>query len=295
METKTERLIQRLQVGFSHNGNYIRDIEFLPSNGVAETIFTEKIPEKPYTWISKVITIATKSLGDIQVGQTARMEYAKTGGITVPPIVKEITLAEANTVLLEIHRTVWENLIKDQEVICKYCGHKFRMDIDLDNVQFSDEDKERLASQDEWSTLTVNLKTPFIFESIGARDKIFPEFDGREFNSLVFRIPLLGDALKQEKYFTNTIQFWRRIAMDCLVEVNYINDAGVVEESLPKEAIAMMGLTLFNQKLSAGDLKEVRNVLREGVPVIMFWYEEQCTSCKRMTPVTVEASNFFGD
>ena len=125
-----------------------------------------------------------------------------------------------------------------------------------------------------------------------------PEFMGVTdivYNRFVFRVPTLGDAIRQERHFSDSIGFWRRIAMDCLVAVQHVED-GMVTDTLPSEFHTWYGLKIFNEYLMSKDLREIRNALIEYLPTLPFAYYEPC-GCdeQREIPMTMEASNFFSE
>lgn len=291
MESKN--YLKKAYVGIRFGGEKLTDVELLPSNGISERIFSNRLIDRAYTWMGNVLSAGIKRVGNISVGEKVRDEYLRTRGISIPAVILATPLADVNTLLVEIHRTLWLNIIRNQEAICKYCGEPMRVDIDLDRIVFEEEDLSKLDK--DWEYQIADLKSPYKFSALGKKDdKLYAEFDGLSYNRLVFRIPVLADAIKHEKISSDSVMFWRNIALDCLVAVQDVQNNIVVGE-LPIEAIRAMGIRLFDLHLSSTDLINIRTILREELPALPFYYEEECANahCRRMTPVTMEASSFF--
>lgn len=286
-----------LPIGLRINGESHKNVELLKTNGVAEKIFTKKIPEKPFTWQGNIVSAAVKSIGSIEIGVDVRKKYLEDGSVTIPQAVLNLPLAEINTLLVEIHRRVWVSFIPKQEIICKYCGKKLIADIDLDKIDYLPETKEKMELLPDYDYITVDLPEGFEAPDIPKlTDK--PEYQGVTdviYNRFVFRVPTLGDAIRQERHFSDSIGFWRRIGMDCLVAIQHVED-GEVTDTLPQEFHTWYGLKIFNEYLMNKDLREIRNALIDYLPTLPFAYYEPC-GCdeQREIPMTMEASNFFSE
>lgn len=292
-----EGLFFELPIGLRLNGEVHKEVELLKTNGVAEKIFVKKLSEKPFTWQGNVVATAVKRIGNIEVGAEVRRKYLEDGAVTIPLPILKLPLAEINTLLVEIHRRVWVSFIPKQEIVCKYCGRKLIADIDLDKIDYLPESKEKLENITDYDFINVDLKDGFVPVAIPKlTDK--PEYAGVtdvEFNRFVFRVPTLEDAIRQERYFTDSIGFWRRIAMDCLVEVQRVVDDKVTDV-LPKEFHTWYGLKIFNEYLSGKDLREIRTQLTEYLPTLPFAYYDTCGCDEQRTiPMVMEASNFFSE
>lgn len=287
-----------IPVGLHYNGEVAREVELLKTNGVAEKIFTKRIPEKPFTWQGNVVAAAVKRIGNFEIGAEVREQYLRDGSVTIPALVKGITLADINTLLVEIHRRVWMSQIPKQEVICKYCGRKLFADIDLDKIDFLPDEKEKLNNPAfDYEHIVVDLVDGFEAPEIAKlTDK--PEWSGVTeylYNRFTFRVPVLGDAIKNEAYVQDSISFWRRIAMDCLVSIECVEDGEVVA-TLPEEFHTWYGLKIFNECLMNKDLKAIRDALTSYLPTLPFAYYEPC-GCdeQREIPMVMEVSNFFSE
>mgnify|MGYP000872654188 CR=1 FL=1 len=293
-----DSLFFELPTGLRMNGEVHKEVELLKTNGVAEKIFTKRISDKPFTWQGYIVSAAVKRIGNIEIGAEVRKKYLEDGSVTIPLAVMKLPLAEVNSLLVEIHRRVWVNFIPKQEVICKNCGRKIVVDIDLDRIDYSQEDKDKMKSPEmDFEHIVVDLKDGFIPPAIkGVTDKEkYLGLTDVEFNRITFRVPLLEDAINQEKYFSDSITFWRRIAMDCLVSIEKINSKGEVIETLPKEFHTWYGLRILNEYLSAKDLRTIRNELIGHLPTLPFVYEDTCPYCELETPMVMEVSNFFSE
>lgn len=287
-----------LPVGLSVNGETHRNVELLRTNGIAEKVFTTKLSEKPFTWQANVVSVATKSIGTIEIGADARKSYQENGSVTIPDAVMYLPLAELNTMIVEIHRRCWVSKIPKQEVPCKYCGKRLLVDIDLDKIEYSKESMEKLEAPFNTEEFDVMLEDGFIPPVIPKiTDK--PEYAGiteTEFNRMTFRVPLVHDAIKHEAHASDSIGFWRRIAMDCLLSIDKVDEKGEVVESLPANLIQIYSLKILNEYLSGIDLKTIRREITEYLPTLPFAYYEECGCDRKLEiPVAMEASNFFSE
>lgn len=293
-----EGLFFELPVGLRMNGEVHKEVELLKTNGVAEKIFVKKISEKPFTWQGNIVSAAVKRIGTVEIGAEVRKKYLEDGSVTIPYSVLKLPLAEVNTLLVEIHRRVWVSFVPKQEIICKYCGKKLIADINLDKIDYSPEAKQMMSDIFDYEHIIVELKdgfTPPAIPKITDKEEYLGITD-TEFNRLIFRVPLLEDAIRHEKYFSDSIGFWRRIAMDCLLAVEKVDMDGHVTDTLPTEFHTWYGLKIFNEYLSGKDLRAIRNGLLEHLPTLPFAYYEPC-GCdeQREIPMVMEASNFFSE
>ena len=286
-----------LPIGLRLNGEVHKEVELLKTNGVAEKIFLKKISEKPFTWQGNIVSAAVKNIGSVEIGAEVRKKYLEDGAVTIPRPVLLLPLAEINTLLVEIHRRAWVSFIPKQEIICKYCGRKLIADIDLDKIDYLPETKERMEELLDYEYIVVDLQggfTPPAIPKITDKEE-YRGITETEYNRFVFRVTFLEDAIRHEKYFTDSIGFWRRIAMDCLVEVQKVEGSDIVD-TLPKEFHTYYGLKIFNEYLMGKDLRSIRSALTEHLPTLPFAYYEVCgCSEQREIPMTMEASNFFSE
>lgn len=292
-----ESLNFELPVGLMLGADVHKAVELLKTNGVAEKVFTKRISDKPFTWQGNIIAIAVGSIGDIQIGTEVRKKYLEDGTVTIPNEVLSLTLADTNTLLVEIHRRTWVSKIPNQEIICKYCGKKLIAEIDLDKIDYLPETKKQMELSPNYREISINLKDGFIPSSLGKiteQDK-YAGITSTEYNRVVFRPPLLSDAIHNEKYFSDSIGFWRRIALDCMVAIQRIENDEVID-TLPAEFHTWYGLRLFNEFLSGYDLRNIRKTLLEFLPTLPFAYYQPCGCDEaRDIPMVMDASNFFSE
>lgn len=294
-------------VKFIYNNELIDRAELLKTNGIAEEVYLKKFPEKPYTWIANVISIGIGSLNNIPVGTIARTQYEKSGQVFIPDIVKHLPLAEANSMLPEIHRRVWKNTLPHQEILCKYCGQKAVVEIELDELKFDAEDLQKLeensgAYEYLYVDLTESLSLTDWVRSM-KREKEMSELIDVGFNRLVFRIPTLADAIKHERFATtDSIKFWRKIAFECLTNIQAVSidpenptAPARIDMEVPTDSFVWLGEALMNKYLDSEDLAQIRYALREEIPTLPFAYEDLCPHCNRNTPYIMEASAFFSE
>lgn len=288
-----------LPVGLRINGEVHKEVELLKTNGVAEKIFVKRLAEKPFTWQGNIVSAAVKKIGNIEIGADVRKKYLEDGSVTIPFAVLKLPLAEVNTLLVEIHRRVWVSFVPKQEIICKYCGKKLIADIDLDKIDYLPEAKEKIDNTlYDYEHIVVDLKDGFIPPALSkiTEKEEYAGLTETEFNRFVFRVPLLEDAIRHERYFSDSVGFWRRIAMDCLLSVECVDGDGNVLDTLPREFHTWYGLKIFNEYLSGKDLRAIRNALIDYLPTLPFAYYEPC-GCdeQREIPMVMEASNFFSE
>lgn len=293
-----EGLYFELPVGLQLNGEVHKEVELLSTNGVAEKVFLKKTAEKPFTWQGNVVSIAVKCIGGIEIAPECRKKYLEDNSVTIPSTVLALSLADVNTLMVEIHRRVWESVLPKQEIICKYCYKKLVQDIDLDKIVLLPETVEKISDISfNYSELSAKLRdgfTPVAIPKITDKEE-YVGLTETVFNTFIFRPPLLSDAIRNEAYISDAIGFWRRLAMDCLVGVQRIEEGEIVA-TLPKEFLTYYGLKIFNEYLSAKDLKVVREMLTSYLPTLPYAYYDKC-GCEeqREIPMIMEASSFFSE
>lgn len=293
-----KELTFELPVGLSLRGETHKNVELLRTNGVAEKIFLTKTPERPFTWQGNVLSAGIKSIGTIQVGVDVRRQYLENNSVTIPEAILKLPLAEVNTLLVEIHRRLWKSYIPKQEIICKYCGKRLIADIDLDKITYNEEEMEKFDSVTDYEHIVVNLEdgwTPLPIPKITGRSE-YQGITETNYNRFVFRVPLLEDAIRRESSASDSIGFWRKIAMDCLLDIQYVNENGEKVDSLPEELRFAYGLKIFNEYLTARDLRAIRTAITEFLPTLPYAYYEPC-GCdqQREIPMVMEASSFFSE
>lgn len=303
-----ENLNVKMLVGYPVAGIYTRDVQLLRSNAITEEIATRKLPQNPYTWIANVISCFAGQIGSANVAESVRKQYLDTGTVVIPQVVKDMPLADANSLLLDIHRLCWKNLLSNQKIICKTCTRSLIVDVDLNNIKPDEKGLKFLSETPEVSHLFVDLKDPISFAELvkkieavnaGNVDAEVKDASLATYNRLVFRVPKLSDAIKNEDHVSRNIDFWRRMALDTLTAVQNvrIDDKGTatVMDEFPIHLVNGLGLKLFFY-FSGEDLRLIRNTLIEELPTMPFAYEDTCP-CDRQSkiPYIMEATDFFSE
>lgn len=288
-----------LPIGLDWQGETHKEVELLEVNGVAEKIFLKKLAEKPFTWQGNVISAGVKSIGSVNIGADVRDKYLKEGAVTIPAPVLSLPLCEVNTLLVEIHRRLWEHEIPKQSCLCRHCGREMIVDIDLNRIDFSEESKQLLESRadEPFADIVANLRrgfTPPPIKKVTDKEE-YSWIPSTTFNRFIFRIPTLKDAIDHEKYFSDSVVFWRYIAYACLQEIQQVDSEGNVLSTLPREFHTYYGMKIFNEVLTAKDLKIIRSAMVESLPTLPFAYEDICPYCEKSTPMVMEASSFFSE
>lgn len=301
MRKQKSELTFNLGLGLNYASQIVKNVELLRTNGAAEKVFTEKLPSKPYTWYGNVISMATKSIGDFQIGQAVRDEYLKNESVNIPDEVHALYFADANSMIVEIHRRSWQNLIPEQKIMCQFCPKHRVMDIDLNRIEYHKEDLDFFRDNEGMETIIIDLEEGFYFRSptTGTVENPgnYDSYNGKLVNRLIYRIPTLGDAIRNEEVADDSIQFWRQIAFDCMIGMYCVDEedeSKVIE--IPRDVNALMGMKLYSTELCSRDLRNIREGLREAIPTLPFAYEEDCGCPQhKQIPVVMEASNFFGE
>lgn len=288
-----------LGVGLNVDGTFVKELSLLRTNGIAEEVFLRRTSDKPYTWIGSVISVATDHIGPVSIGSEVRDEYMKSGSVLIPQTVKQLPLADANSLLVDIHRRVWQNLLPKQEILCKYCAKKLTADVDLDRIDYLEEDKPKVASEMPLEFIVCDLEDGFVLNPLLTKLKKeeLTYLKDAVFNRMIFRVPTLGDAIRNEKHATDSILFWRRMAQDCLVKLqSYDSNKKEVRTEFPEDLFISLGLDLYKAYMSQNDLRIVRKGLREELPTLPFAYFDECPCPeKREIPYVMEASSFFSE
>ncbi|NLR94865.1 hypothetical protein [Flammeovirga agarivorans] len=285
----------KLDVTYSFSGDRVEEATLLPINGAAEKIFTKRNSEKPFSWFANVISAGCSQLGRHSSAEEVRKKFAESGDVKIPQVVLAMPMAVANTLLLEIHRHLWEDLLENQEVICKYCTKTLAMDVDLHKIDYSEEDYEKIDEADgEFDVLTTKLTEGYVYKSPKKRGELVePELDGITFNQFEFRAPTLRDCIQHENSYDDDIEFWRKIAMNCIIGIKQVSDSGEIISELPSELFKRKGLKVFDQ-IFRKDLQAIRNCVRDEIPALSFAYEDTCAcSMSKQIPVSAQSGNLF--
>lgn len=291
----------KLPVGFTVNGEYTRDVQLLRSNAASEEVSTRKLGEKPYTWIAYVISMHVAKIGSIEVAEKVRKTYLETGEVIIPEVVKNMPIADANTLLLEIHRKSWNNLVPEQKIVCRQCNKTLTLDVDLDNITLPEKAISYVDENVTFEGITVDLEFPLVFNDLIKKftkddlNKDMLEYMDVEFNRLVLSVPTLRNCIKHEVHSSRTLEMWRRIGLDLITNIQKVEDTGAISYEFPLIRAVSLGLNFF-MLMDGVDLKKFRHSLIEELPTMPFYYEVECPcDMKKSIPIAMEATNFFSE
>ena len=288
----------RLSIGYPVEGRYSRDLLLLPADTVSEEVFTKKLSGKPYTWIGNLIAVSAASIGGVIVPET-RTSYLKNKTVVIPQIIRDMPLADANSMLVEIHRRLWQNLMPKQTIMCKFCSESLIADIDLNRIELSTEAKELISDDKEFLGLQCDLPVPFSLQPFAEKIKTivdgFPETLTAKYNRILFKIPTLGIAINNERLANDPLKLWKKIALDCLEAIQEVDADGKVISEFPREQMHVIPEVTFYNCLGVGkNSAAVRYTLQEELPSMPFDYTEECGCPRaRQIPFAMEASSFF--
>ena len=294
-----------LLIGVQVGDEVLKEVVPLPANGVAERVVFSKTQEKIYTWMGRVITVLTKEIEGVPIGEKARENYAKTRSIAIPDIVKQFTLGDVMTAMIRLHASCWEDTFEEVPYKCVSCGHEATATIHLDRFSVADKFKDEVlsgAATEKYSNYTVVLNTPFEFVSPQNKNGefMYPDIHGLPVFKLNFRAPVLGDAIKHEKLHNKSpenIDFWMAMAKECLVsaEVAMDENASATEVIEKTDIRSIYGDRLFQDILARKDLANIRKTLRDEMPFVEYFHDIECHDCGSETPLFLEPDNFFSE
>ncbi len=281
-----------LPVGISADGAIVKEITLANTSGTAEEVYTSKpSASKLYTWLGEVISVSVQEIAGIPVYHT----FMKTFNTTrmIPPVVKKLPLNDVGTLILQIQRECWQDIIPNQRVMCQKCGTDFTADIDLKKIEIEVEGKE-------YPFIDIKLSKTY---TINHPEDIYDQFKGESFNCIRFRVPTLGDAIRHEKLNIEEITFWRTMAFECaedflMVETEFNEDLGREVEIRREVSVApgyvnQRGTLIFKNDLSTMDLRRVRTGLTGELPSAKMYYEDTCACGKYQVPFYTAVDNFF--
>ena len=267
--------------GVDVNGYRVTTASIADVAGRAEEIFTTRPSKtKLYTWFGRVLSVAIGDIGGVPIAS----EFLKTveSSKTIPALVKKISFIDAGTLLLQVHRECWEDILPEQEITCTKCGSTFIADVDLNRIEIPKPLEEPVEA------ITVKLSKDYSI----VKSDAFSEFQDETFNRITFRVPLLEDAIRNEGLATDEVKFWRRMAFDLLLSIEHESEDGAITQ-IPKKYMAGRGMMLFNKDLRAVDLRKIRRAMQETIPSALLFYEDACKVCGEDTKYFANVNSFF--
>lgn len=278
-------------------------------NGISEKIIKDKTPGKPYTWIARVLTATIESIGGTEVYNAVASKYHTKGVLKledIPEVVKKMAFADASNLLVESHRQLWADTLKEQSVTCMVCHKQFDADLELNRIDFREEDKqaaellrEAAKAGETGFSIVVDLVKGLTIDWIkvqGNESKSsLGEYAGAKITQLIYRPATLGDYLLREDLVEDEVQFDRAIAFDTCVGVTVKLPNGEEVKNAPMALITSMGNALYDMKLSRKDLAVISEKLFTTIPVMPLYYKDTCPCPKRLDiPITCNPASFFG-
>lgn len=265
-----------LPIGFKIDGREIKELPIAETKSFAEKIYTKKPKQgKAHTWFAEVISASVESIDGVNIASD--FEKSK----EIPSLVKQIPFLDAGSLVLQIQKNCWEPIISDQVIRCSNCGTRLTVDIELDKIEIPTTDKVV-------TEFSVKLTQPHY---INTGIELLSEFEGIAYNKLHFRVPTLGDAIRHEGIAKDEIEFWKRLAFDCLIGLSYVDNG--TEEPISNKYKTARGMKVFDSDLNTKQLKELRKGLQLTLPSMKTYYEEECSECNEVTQYYAQSSDFF--
>lgn len=265
------------------DGQVYKKAPLAETTGEAEMIFTSRPSEtKMYSWFGEVISAAIANIG----GNPIASEFFKKKGKdrVIPKAIKDLDFTDAGSLVLQVHRECWEDIIEEQHISCRNCGHSFKTDVDLNKIKVPFDEK-----QEKLKEVKVVLKKDYTVPDI----ELFDEIKGTPYNTLTFRVIKLGDAIRNEGLGKKEVEFWRRLCFDTLDKISYTDRETEEEIELPSKFKTGRGMVLFNKDLNSKELKHIRKSVQTATPSAKLFYEDECPSCKKDTPFFANVNAFF--
>lgn len=269
-------LPQGLKLSEEEDG-VLRELPIAPTTGEAEKVFTKKPNNQTlYSWFGRIVSAAVESIDGVPVS----VPFLKDATKQIPDAVKNLTIADVGSLLIQIQRECWQPVIENQQIKCTSCGANLSTDVELHRIE--------VEVPEEVHPFDVKI-------ALGSRYKVvtgleaYSEYEGKTYDTATFRAPTLRDALKYEKIAQDEVNFWRRISLDCLLELSD-SESG---EVLGMDFINKRGMVLMNKDWNTITLKNVRFKLQTSYPSAKFFYEDECDRCGAMTPFFASVQNFF--
>jgi hypothetical protein len=269
--------------------------EVTPYYGGADTekIYTqEKSSSGLYSWFGEVLSASIASIGEHKIASEFFESLSK--GKKIPEQVLNISICDVGNLMVQIQRSCWTDKIKNQDTICKWCGDGVTIpEIDLNELAIPHSPETGIIDR-----IVVTLDQTYIIKT-GA--EAFKDYEGHKYNTIIFRVPLLKDAIRHEKISGDEILFWRNIAFDCIVDLCYTptdeeSANGEPTDYIGIKFVQMRGKLLFNSDWRTQTLKLIREKLQSSDELkgVQMYYDDECPCpMKKKIPYFVNPSGFF--
>jgi len=273
----------KLVNGVEVAGEIIYELPIAETTGIAETVYT-RVPEENdlYEYFAEILSVSIRNIGKEPIAAPFVNDFNKTR--TIPLLIKKLGFLDVGTLILQIHRECWEDVLPRQKLSCINCGRSFEAEVDLNKIIIPERINNRVTE------VVVNLKKDYKIKY--KTSDAFKEFKGLEFNTLVFRNITLQDALNNQGVATEEVILWRNFASDTLLRLEYRKN-GVVEEVIPDVYKQGRAGLIFSRDLGTKQLRLVREGLQKAYPSANMYYEDKCPHCRKNTPYVFNTQNFF--
>jgi hypothetical protein len=273
------------------DGSIIKELPIYKGGAEVEKVYTsDKSTSSLYSWFADVISASISHCNGESIAENFLEGVAK-GKKIHPALVLDIPLPEVGNLMLQIQRECWQDTVKNQDTICKWCGDAVTIpEIELNLIEIPE----------------IKVFHDFIPVNIGEQIvdvtgiDIMKDYNGRKYNTLYFRTPTLRDAIRHEKVAADDVVFWRNIAFDTLTQITFEEivqdgeESKQVKESLDAQYITLRSKQIFTKDLGTKALKAVREALQNFIPSAKMYYEDDCPCPKkRKMPYFVVPGDFF--
>jgi hypothetical protein len=275
-----------LPVGFKFENFFVTEFDVAETGGEAEKIYTE-VPSDTnlYTWFAKVIAISVSNIAGMPIASNIINDISLGKEISIPDVIYKIPLVDVGSLLLQIQRICWQDVIQDQKILCNFCGKELVADIDLKKIAVPVNAGEIIEEQ------VIRLDKTYTI-STGIEQLL--DYEGKQFNNITVRVPVLSDAIRHQNISSDDLMFWRKIAFDCQKNLFFQETESSERQYVPEGYIGRRGMLFFSKDLHSKTLKIIRNKLQSGLPSAKFYYEGECP-CPRKKQIRyfTDVSNFF--
>ena len=280
----------QLSVGIKDvKGDIHKTLPIYRGGSEIEKIYTgDKSTASLYTWFADVICASISYIGDEPIAEPFLTSMAK-GKRVHSELILKLPLSEVGNLLVQIQRECWQDIIKDQQTLCKWCGDQITIpEVDLNKITIP------VLETGYPEFITVDISNTKM-ETSGI--EAIKELSGQVFNRMSFSLPTLGDAIRHESVGADDILFWRKIANDCLRQIEYAPvspEDPLSAQIFNKQYISLRGTLIMSRDLNTKDLKKVRDRLQNALPSANMYYDDTCPCPKKRTmPYFVVPGDFF--
>jgi len=251
-----------LPIGIVDGERWIRDYVLRELTGADLKILQNRSINRnsPVSYIAKAISMSLESLG----GTPVYKSFASSNYETVPDIVLKLPNQDASYLMIAAHVYNYGSKIDNIEARCSNCRSTIVFGTDLNSVDVT-------RAEHPINTFTVKLEKGFSRE--GTEELV--GIDGVVWDIYEFRVPTLGDMVRQERYYiSDKSNFDDRVLFNCLVSVRSSED----DREMPESIRNIVKLDLFD-KIKARDKHLIEKALSR-LPTIDDRAEVTCHRCE---------------